>query len=105
MMQIALPMFSSLTTFLALLIPIKCFILTTNPGGRRGFKTAVVKKGLGEWSEDDLLAGLRENKVLERKFVDDLDDKISNTISAFAMNTVGYYMVEFRDEVSEKWMM
>ena len=108
------PMKSSLlVTFLALLWPINCFYLTTHTGRRsatssKGFKTAipaVVKKGLGEWNEDDLLAGLRETKVLDRKFIDDLDDKISSIISAFAMNTVGYYMVEFRDEVSEKWMM
>ena len=101
---------SSLVTFLALFLPIQCFFLSTKTsGGRRAeFKTAlpVIKKGLGEWSEDDSsLTGLRESKALERKFVDDLDDKISNIVSAFAMNTVGYYMVEFRDEVSEKWMM
>ena len=64
-----------------------------------------MKKGMAEWGEDEAMTGLRDGKVLDKTFVDDLDEKISNCISAFAMNTVGYYMVEFRDEVSEKFMM
>ena len=59
-----------------------------------------------EWSDDDM-TGLRDTTFtsLNPKFLDSLDEKLATMISAFAINTCAYYMVEFRDEVNEKWMM
>ena len=60
-----------------------------------------------EWNDDDDLAGLsggwRETR-LSPTFCDDFDNKLSQMVSAFAINTCAYYFVEFRDEVNEKWM-
>jgi len=51
------------------------------------------------------LSGGWQDQQLTPSFLDDLDDKLSVMVSAFAINTCSYYFVEFRDEVNEKWMM
>ena len=72
---------------------------------RTSFALNAVSANKNEWSDKDMFASLRDTKKMGVQFLDDLDDKMATMVTASAINTCSYYMLEFRDEINEKWMM
>lgn len=62
-----------------------------------------------EWYADDDDNMSSRDAASRRKFdatfVTNLDETVGSLVSVCALNTVSYYMLEFRDEVTQKWMM
>jgi hypothetical protein len=61
-----------------------------------------------EWYADDdsnLSRDTASKRKFDGNFITNLDTTIGSLVTVFALNTVSYYMLEFRDEVTEKWMM
>ena len=60
---------------------------------------ASAKTQADEWNDKEMMASLRDTKKMGVQFLDDLDDKMATMVTASAINTCSYYMLEFRDEV------
>ena len=59
-----------------------------------------------EWQEDDSAVASNEDVPnLHQKIYNNLDQAVGEIVTARAIDTASYYMLEFRDDVSQKWMV